>query len=211
MPSEISEVDVMIGRVKQITAWLGLAGSVAFCMAAGAAGYHQIECAHKTAVLAEDATPEMPVHTDTIINVTTNVEPGGYLIVNSPEQEDVQARQISDSDRDLIAQTIAAEAENQPLEGKILIAHVILNRVDNEAFPDTVEGVISAPGQFATWHNGRIQKAVPTVEDYEAVKLALHGENQEPVFFFRNQHYHGCGKPYTQVGDHYFSTMKGMV
>lgn len=211
MPSEISEVDVMIGRVKQITAWLGLAGSVAFCMAAGAAGYHQIECAHKTAVLAEDVTPEMPVHTDTIINVTTNVEPGGYLIVNSPEQEDVQARQISDSDRDLIAQTIAAEAENQPLEGKILIAHVILNRVDNEAFPDTVEGVISAPGQFTTWHNGQIQKAVPSVEDYEAVKLALRGENQEPVFFFRNQHYHGCGKPYTQVGDHYFSTMKGMV
>ena len=211
MPSEISEVDVMIGRVKQITAWLGLAGSVAFCMAAGAAGYHQIECAHKTAVLTEDATPEMPVHTDTIINVTTNVEPGGYLIVNSPEQEDVQTRQISDSDRDLIAQTIAAEAENQPLEGKILIAHVILNRVDNEAFPDTVEGVISAPGQFTTWHNGQIQKVVPTVEDYEAVKLALRGENQEPVFFFRNQHYHGCGKPYTQVGDHYFSTMKGMV
>ena len=201
----------MIGRVKQITAWLGLAGSVAFCMAAGAAGYHQIECARKTAVLAEDATPEMPVHTDTIINVTTNVEPGGYLIVNSPEHEDVQARQISDSDRDLIAQTIAAEAENQPLEGKILIAHVILNRVDNEAFPDTVEGVISAPGQFTTWHNGQIQKAVPTVEDYEAVKLALRGENQEPVFFFRNQHYHGCGKPYTQVGDHYFSTIKGMV
>lgn len=201
----------MIGRVKQITAWLGLAGSVAFCMAAGAAGYHQIECAHKTAVLTEDATPEMPVHTDTIINVTTNVEPGGYLIVNSPEQEDVQTRQISDSDRDLIAQTIAAEAENQPLEGKILIAHVILNRVDNEAFPDTVEGVISAPGQFTTWHNGQIQKVVPTAEDYEAVKLALRGENQEPVFFFRNQHYHGCGKPYTQVGDHYFSTMKGMV
>ena len=211
MPSEISEVDVMIGRVKQITAWLGLAGSVAFCMAAGAAGYHQIECAHKTSVLAEDATPEMPVHTDTIINVTTNVEPGGYLIVNSPEQEDVQARQISDSDRDLIAQTIAAEAENQPLEGKILIAHVILNRVDNDAFPNTVEGVISQDGQFTTWSHGQIQKAVPSVEDYEAVKLALRGENQEPVFFFRNQHYHGCGKPYTQVGDHYFSTMKGMV
>lgn len=200
----------MVGRIKQVTAWFGLAGSIAFCMAAGAAGYHQLQCARTTSMLTEDATPEMPVHTDTIINVTNNIEPGGYLIIDTPDTEQIQARQISDTDRDLIAQTIAAEAENQPLEGKILIAHVILNRVDNDAFPDTVEGVISQDGQFATWSHGQIQKAVPSVEDYEAVKLALRGEGHEPVYFFRNQHY-GCGKPYTQVGDHYFSTMKGVI
>ena len=204
----------MIGRLRQVSAWLGLAGSVAFCMAAGAAGFHQIEVAKQTAVLTADASePETarPVAT-TIVNVSA--EPGAYVIFSEqsePEQSEPSTREISDEDRDLIASTIAAEAENQPLEGKILVAHVILNRVDSEIFPDTVREVISAPGQFTTWHNGQIQKAVPTVEDYEAVKLALRGENQEPVFFFRNQHYHGCGKPYTQVGDHYFSTMKGMV
>ena len=204
----------MIGRLRQVSAWLGLAGSVAFCMTAGAAGFHQIEVAKHSAMLTADMSEPETAHpvATTIVNVSA--EPGAYVIFSEQPEEEAPApniREISDEDRDLIASTIAAEAENQPLEGKILIAHVILNRVDNEAFPDTVEGVISAPGQFTTWHNGQIQKAVPTVEDYEAVKLALRGENQEPVFFFRNQHYHGCGKPYTQVGDHYFSTMKGMV
>lgn len=202
----------MIGRLRQVSAWLGLAGSVAFCMTAGAAGFHQIEVAKHTAMLTADMSEPETAHpvATTIVNVSA--EPGAYVIFSEQPQEEAPApniREISDEDRDLIASTIAAEAENQPLEGKILIAHVILNRVDNEAFPDTVEGVISAPGQFTTWHNGQIQKVVPTVEDYEAVKLALRGENQEPVYFFRNQHY-GCGKPYTQVGDHYFSTMKGV-
>lgn len=203
----------MIGRLRQVSAWLGLAGSVAFCMTAGAAGFHQIEVAKHTAILTADMSEPETAHpvATTIVNVSA--EPGAYVIFSEHPEEEVSApniREISDEDRDLIASTIAAEAENQPLEGKILVAHVILNRVDSEVFPDTVREVISAPGQFTTWSNGQIQKAVPSVQDYEAVKLALRGEGHEPVYFFRNQHY-GCGKPYTQVGDHYFSTMKGMV
>jgi len=202
----------MIGRLRQVSAWLGLAGSVAFCMTAGAAGFHQIEVAKHTAMLTADISEPETAHpvATTIVNVSA--EPGAYVIFSEQPEEEVPApniREISDEDRDLIASTIAAEAENQPLEGKILVAHVILNRVDSEVFPDTIREVISAPGQFTTWSNGQIQRAVPSVQDYEAVKLALKGEGHEPVYFFRNQHY-GCGKPYTQVGDHYFSTMKGV-
>ena len=114
--------------------------------------------------------------------------------------------QISEGERDLIAATIEAEAAYEPLEGKIMIAEVILNRTENENFPDTVAGVIQAEGQFSTWENGQIQKVITSPQDYEAVKLALKKEDREPVYFFRNKHY-GCGKPWKHVGNHYFSTL----
>lgn len=188
-----------------IRTWATTIGAVLFCISAGAAGFHQVELSKTTAMLTTDITPTATA--PEVVSITNTVEPGGYLIINTAETAIPTVRDISPEDRDLMAQTIAAEAENQPIEGKKLIAHVILNRVDSAVFPNTVEEVVSQPGQFETWRTGRIQKAVASPEDYEAVKLALIEPEPEPVYFFRNKHY-GCGAPYRQVGDHYFSTIR---
>ena len=115
-----------------------------------------------------------------------------------------EAAQISEEERDLIATCIEAEAGNQPIYGKKLVAAVILNRVEDEAFPDTVEEVISQPGQFSTYKNGAMDKAVTSPEDYEAVKLEL-AERTEDVLFFNCGAYQPWGKPWKKVGDHYFN------
>lgn len=115
------------------------------------------------------------------------------------------ASPLSTEDATLIAKTVWLEAGNQPIEGKRLVAAVILNRVESEQFPNTVEGVLSAPGQFATFH--ALSKSHPTIEDAIAVQMEINQRSNTEVMFFRTKRY-GTGEPLMKVGDHYFSGIK---
>ena len=71
---------------------------------------------------------------------------GGYLVT---------------SEMALIAQLVQAEAGNQDLKGKRLVADVVLNRVDSEKFPNTIEEVIfqKEPVQFSVTVSGAFERA----------------------------------------------------
>lgn len=71
---------------------------------------------------------------------------------------------------------IHAEAGNQPLEGKIAVGNVVLNRVASPRFPNTVYEVIFQKGQFTPASNGAI-KRTPNEESIIAAKLCLDGAN----------------------------------
>ena len=49
---------------------------------------------------------------------------------------------ISAADKDLMARLVSAEAKGEPYAGKVAVATVILNRLDNKDFPDTIKDVI---------------------------------------------------------------------
>ncbi len=51
-------------------------------------------------------------------------------------------------DINLMARMVQAEAGNQIDDGQRLVIDCGLNRMESEYFPDTVSGVINAPGQF---------------------------------------------------------------
>lgn len=74
---------------------------------------------------------------------------------------------------ELIAQLVMAEAGNQDLMGKRYVVDVVLNRVDSDDFPNTVEDVIFQKNQFSVIENGAFDEAgwAITEECYEAVKL----------------------------------------
>ena len=57
-------------------------------------------------------------------------------------------------EKDLLAKTLYLEAGNQPFEGKCAIAIVILERVKDKRWPNTIREVILQPHQFSCW-NGR--------------------------------------------------------
>lgn len=120
------------------------------------------------------------------------------FLITSP----VYASPISSEDATLIVKTVWLEAGNQDMEGKRLVAAVILNRVESEVFPDTVEGVLSAPGQFATYR--ALGKSKPTIEDAIAVQMEIGQRSNTEVMYFRTGRY-GTGTPLMKVGDHYFS------
>ena len=78
-----------------------------------------------------------------------------------------------------LSRIISAESRGEPLEGKIAVGNVVLNRVKSPEFPNTIYGVIFDSrwgGQFEPVRNGTIYQT-PTEESVLAAKLCLNGAN----------------------------------
>ncbi|WP_096199885.1 cell wall hydrolase [Bacillus sp. FJAT-45350] len=94
---------------------------------------------------------------------------------------------LSEKEIDLVARIVRAEAQTEPFEGKVAVANVVLNRVESDQFPDTVEEVIYQPRQFQPVANGQVNRPADE-ESIEAVEAALTGmgEVSEDTLFFYN-------------------------
>ena len=58
------------------------------------------------------------------------------------------ASAASDADLECIAKVVLHEAGNQPRDGQLAVAQLIMNRVESGRFADTACGVANQPGQF---------------------------------------------------------------
>lgn len=107
----------------------------------------------------------------------------------------------------LLAQLVIAEAENQSELGKQLVADVVLNRVEHDSFPNSIEGVIFDPGQFSCVSNGRFDACADKVTDdiCELVYNQMYERQSWIVLYFKTDGYFGFGEPICHVGDHWFS------
>lgn len=114
---------------------------------------------------------------------------------------------ISNQDFELLCQLVAAEAENQPFEGKRAVAAVVLNRIDyGWPFEDSIEEVIFQDGQFSCISDKRFFDAWAYVsdEDREAVTAELSERKYNEYLYFTAGHFGDYGTPAEQIGDHYF-------
>lgn len=84
-----------------------------------------------------------------------------------------------------LSRAIYAESGNQPMAGRVAVGTVILNRVADPRFPDTIEGVIFAPGQFSPVSNGTIYRE-PDAESVIAAKLCLDGAREAGASLYFN-------------------------
>lgn len=75
-----------------------------------------------------------------------------------------------------LSHIINAEAGNQSMEGQICVGNVVLNRVADPRFPDTVRDVIFSPNQFCPVRSGTIY-CNPDEDAIAAAKLCLEGVN----------------------------------
>lgn len=105
---------------------------------------------------------------------------------------------------DIMATCIEAEAGNQGLMGKRLVADVILNRVESERFPDDIVSVIGQKNQFSTLTDGAMSKAEPTAETYEVIRMELKHRTDSKILFFTAGNYNKYCVPAYQYKDHYF-------
>ena len=122
-----------------------------------------------------------------------------------PEQKPAPETPLSKSEIDLIALVTMGEAEGESEEVKRLVIDTILNRVDNEQWPDTVTEVIYQPNQFEVMWNGRLDRCY-VIEDIRqlVIEESINRTNSE-VVYFRTKRYSSFGTPLFQVGNHYFS------
>lgn len=80
------------------------------------------------------------------------------------------------SDVQLLARAINGEARGESYEGQVAVGAVILNRVKDPSFPNTIAGVIYQKGAFTAVSDGQIN--VPISENstvYKAAQDALNG------------------------------------
>lgn len=86
-------------------------------------------------------------------------------------QDQVQASGSGNtSDVQLLARAINGEARGEPYEGQVAVGAVILNRVKDSKFPNTIAGVIYQSGAFTAVSDGQIN--VPIEEGATVVKAA---------------------------------------
>lgn len=72
-----------------------------------------------------------------------------------------QYAEIRYEDEQCLMKIAESEAEDQSVDGMALIMQVVLNRVEDEDYPNTIYEVISDKGQFQSFANGRYDLAVP--------------------------------------------------
>lgn len=145
------------------------------------------------------------VHMQSLRTVARPIRPATAYIVPVIEETVVFKEMCSIEETDetsLIARVVQAEAGNQAFVGKIAVAMTILNRMDY--YGQTAEEVIYADNQYAT------PASIWTEEDERAVEFARQNRDLFPenLIFFRTDHYHSFGEPYTVIGDHYFSVVE---
>ena len=88
-----------------------------------------------------------------------------------------------------LARIISAEAKGEPMQGKIAVGNVILNRVRSSEYPNTIYGVIFDKRygiQFSPVANGTIYQT-PTADSIIAAKICLEGYSlSSEILFFVN-------------------------
>ena len=125
---------------------------------------------------------------------TENTEPEETVPVTEAVTETEEAEEaeeaivLSESDYNTLLRIVQAESGGCDITGKILVANVILNRVDSDEFPDSIHGVVYQKYQFSPVIDGSINRCKVTDETREAVDRALNGEDpSEGALYFMNR------------------------
>jgi spore germination cell wall hydrolase CwlJ-like protein len=112
------------------------------------------------------------------------------------------AKAVSMSDLDLLARLVHQEARGGSDEMQLLIANVVINRVNDPRFPNTIRGVIYQKGQYSG--AGSIGSVRPNEDCVENARRVLNGERFCPAkVVWQSEGRQGRGL-WKRVGNMYF-------
>ena len=141
-------------------------------------------------------------------------EEGSFFVRSGDSRLLKTGSQVYDADAVYwLARIISAEAQGEPMQGKIAVGNVVLNRVRSSQFPNTIYGVIFDKKygvQFSPVANGTIYNT-PTAESVIAAKICLEGYSlSDSALYFVNpkkapSSWISQNRPYAfTVGNHAF-------
>ena len=109
----------------------------------------------------------------------------------------------SKNDLYVLGHVIAGECNDCGWDMKISVGSVVLNRVADDRFPDTIEEVVFQPGQYACTWDGNYYKE-PNEETIEAAKYLLENGTQiDESVVWQAEFVQGNGV-YDIIGNMYF-------
>lgn len=128
-----------------------------------------------------------------------SVTVSGQRVVNYSVMEPDGYRYLAEDELEVLMRIVEAEAGNEDEEGKLLVANVVLNRVDSDSFPDTVTEVVFQQSegvtQFSPVASGRYYSVEISQETMAAVERALAGEDiSEGALYFASRKYASSSK-----------------
>ena len=99
-----------------------------------------------------------------------------FIVDKSSTNNVSKAKSTSTSDIQLMARAINGEARGEPYEGQVAVGAVILNRVKDSRFPNSISGVIYQPGAFTAVSDGQINAVISEGSTvYKAAQDAING------------------------------------
>jgi N-acetylmuramoyl-L-alanine amidase len=117
--------------------------------------------------------------------------------------------QATESNINLLARIISAEARGEPYTGQVAVGAVVLNRVESPSFPDTISGVIYQNGAFTAINDGQFWEPIES-GCYNAARDALNGWDPTggALYYYNpaktSNKWIRSRPVITQIGDHLF-------
>ena len=155
--------------------------------------WQQIEIERNYEHFVREAAQEFETETETV------AEPSD--LIEEETQTELETK-YTEYDFELLARVIEAEAGGESDYHKLCVGTVVMNRVDSEKYPNSIEGVIYQPGQYQCVTNSHINNE-PSESSYEAAESILDGRRM-----FRSSVVYQAefiqGKVVEKVGNTYF-------
>lgn len=99
----------------------------------------------------------------------------------------------------MIGKIVQHECPHETELGQRLVIDTIMNRVESEAFPNTVRDVLAQPGQYCN------PNKYPPEDIYILIAQEAYNRTNPNVLWYRTKKYHSYGTPILVEGSHYFS------
>ena len=105
----------------------------------------------------------------------------GQRVVDCSELQRESKYRLEQEELEALLRIVEAEAGCEDEEGKILVANVVLNRLNSDKFPDSITEIVfqreNGVTQFSPVANGSYYKVTISEETVDAVGRALAGED----------------------------------
>jgi len=157
----------------------------------------------------------------TCMLISTNLIYSNNLDINSNEnsyptqaqtvkQQKKEVINITNEELLLLSKLVTGEARGESYEGQVAVAAVVINRVKDPRFPNSIKDVIYQKNAFSVVKNGSINLQ-PTESAYSAAQDALYGKDPtDKAIYFWNPDIATCRwiktlNPYMRIGNHVFA------
>lgn len=113
------------------------------------------------------------------------------VVEETPEALTGNSFSLEDQEYQVLLKIVEAEAGCEDTEGRMLVANVVMNRVRNGNFPNTVTEVVyqrqDGTAQFSPVSDGRIDTVNVSQGTIDAVARVMNGEDiSQGALFFRS-------------------------
>lgn len=170
---------------------------------------YQIEIEQKPEIEAETIILKMEeneeaietLQTETETEVETETEPETLSENEVPVYTIEKLSKITLDDFYEICRVVMNEAGGESYKCQVAVAETIINRINSDKFPNTIEGVLYQPWQYSHASNGEVTDSVK-----EAVTQVLEQKVfDNDMMYFREDYYHEFAEDYFYINNMYFS------